>query len=239
MSVPNEYMAVWQSKAALRLVYSDFFDRISRQCGPGPTLEIGGGIGNLKEHLLELWSSDIQHSADLDLVADAQRLPFRTASLGNIVMLDVLHHLEFPLRFLRDAARVLRPQGRIVMVEPAITLGSTLFYRYLHHEAVDMSADPLREGEPDPRRDPYCSNQAIPTLIVTDHRDRFQKMVPELKIATVAWFSLWLYPLTGGFRRWSLITSEMVRAGLRVERAVEPWLGRLIGFRVLVRIERI
>ena len=52
------------------------------------------------------------------------------------------------------------------MVEPAITWGSSLFYRLFHHEPVRMSADPLTVGKPDAMRDPYESNQAIPTLLV-------------------------------------------------------------------------
>ena len=48
------------------------------------------------------------------------------------------------------------------MVEPAITWGGSPLYRFIHPEPVDMSADPLAIGEPDPTRDPYDANQAIP-----------------------------------------------------------------------------
>jgi len=44
---------------------------------------------------------------------------------------------------------VLRPGGRAVIVEPAITWGSTLFYLLMHPEPVRMSADILRQGQPD------------------------------------------------------------------------------------------
>jgi hypothetical protein len=43
--------------------------------------------------------------------------------------------------FFREAARVLRLGGRVLMVEPAITWGSTSFYRLFHHEPVRTSAD--------------------------------------------------------------------------------------------------
>ena len=55
---------------------------------------------------------------------------------------------------------MLRPGGRVVIVEPAITWLSTLFYRALHPKPVRMSAEVLLDGELDPRRNPYDSNQS-------------------------------------------------------------------------------
>lgn len=242
MTAANEELAsykdVWDRKPVLRMVYNDFFQRIAAQCKTGQTLEIGGGIGNLKEILDNVISSDIQYSPDLDLVADAQYLPFAGQSLSNIVMLDVLHHLEFPVRFFDEAARVLEPGGRIVMVEPAITPGSSLFYRFIHHEPVDMSADPLVDGDPDPDRDPYDSNQAIPTLLVTRHLNRVQSRLPTLKLRRVQWFSFAAYPLSGGFKPWSVIGESSARRLLAVEQRLEGLFGRLFGFRLAIVFEK-
>ena len=233
-----EFADVWNRKPVLRLVYADIYDRIARQCGPGLTLEIGGGIGNLRERMPDVLVSEIQISKNADLVADGQRLPFADQSLGNIVMVDVLHHLEFPIRFLREAARVLQVGGRIVLVEPAVTFGSALFYRYLHRELTDMSADPLVDGEPDPSRDPYASNQAIPTLLATKYRQALEKAVPELKLSATEWFSLLVYPLSGGFQSWALVTPGLAKLGLSLERRVEKAAGRTFGFRILLRFDR-
>ncbi len=116
-------------------------------------------------------------------------------------MVDVLHHVEFPVAFFREVERVLRRGGRVLMVEPAITWGSTLFYRLLHQEPVRTSADPLIDGKPTSGRDPYDSNQAIPTLLATRDRERFHKLFPGLRIARVDWFSFAAYPLSGGFQQ--------------------------------------
>lgn len=234
----QNYRAVWDRKAVLRAVYDDFYARIAGACGAGPTIEIGGGIGNLKHRLGEVFTTDIQFAPWLDLVADAQHLPFAPASVGNIVMVDVLHHLEFPARFLREAERVLKPQGRIVMVEPAITWGSTLFYRFLHHEPVRMTDQILAEGRPDPRRDPYEANQAIPTLLATRDRERFHELFPQLRLATVEWFSFASYALTGGFKPWSLISESGARRLLRIERPLEAAFGRLAAFRMMLVVEK-
>jgi 2-polyprenyl-3-methyl-5-hydroxy-6-metoxy-1,4-benzoquinol methylase len=65
-----------------------------------------------------------------------------------MVMVDVLHHIEFPTVFFREAERVLRRDGRLIMMEPAISRVSTLFYRLLHQEPVRTSGDPFIEGVP-------------------------------------------------------------------------------------------
>jgi SAM-dependent methyltransferase len=234
----DEYLAIWNKKPVLRLVYGDFYDRITSICSPGLTIEIGGGIGNLKQRLGDVVTTDIQFAPWLDCTADAQHLPFAAAMAMNIVMIDVLHHIEYPVVFFREAERVLRPGGRIVMVEPAITLGSTLFYRMLHPEPVITSADPLVAGDPDPKRDPYASNQAIPTLIATRYRRRFEALFPSLYISQLDWFSLAVYPLSGGFKPWTLVPPRVARWLLRVERAIEPKLGRFTGFRMMLVIEK-
>jgi SAM-dependent methyltransferase len=232
------YRDVWERKPVLRLIYDDFYDRLAVACRPGRTIEIGGGIGNLKRRLGDVVATDIQSAPWLDCVTDAQRLPFAAGCAANIVMVDVLHHLEFPVVFFREAARVLRPGGRVLMVEPAITWGSSLFYRLLHHEPVRTSAEVLMDGTPDPKRDPYDSNQAIPTLLATRDRERFHRLFPALRIASVEWFSLAAYPLSGGFKPWSLISAGLARHMLALERALEPAVGRFTAFRMMLVVEK-
>ena len=106
------------------------------------------------------------------------------------------------------------------------------------------SADPLVVGSRDPSEHPDASNQAIPTLIATRDRDRFHLMFPRLRIEQVDWFSLVVYPLTGGFKPWSLISEALARRALRLERVIEPVIGQAMAFRMMLvvgkqpRIER-
>jgi SAM-dependent methyltransferase len=233
------YRQVWDGKPVLRAVYDDFYERIAARVRPGPILEIGGGIGNLRQRIDNVISTDIQFAPWLDCVADAQALPLGRDAVANIVMVDVLHHVEFPIRFFREASRVLRPGGRVIMVEPAITWGSSMFYRLFHHEPVRIRADPLAEGARQADRDPYDANQAIPTLIATRDRDRFHASLPDLKITRTDWFSLLVWPLSGGFKRWSLVSSAFAVRLLKLERRLEPLIGRHVGFRVMLTIDKI
>ena len=228
----------WERKPVLRAVYQDFYRRIAAACVPGVTLEIGGGIGNLKRHLPDVVASDIRFAPGLDCVVDAQLLPLAASAIANLVMVDVLHHLEDPLGFFHEAERALRPGGRIVMVEPAITPGSTLFYRLAHHEPVRTSVDPFDDRRPVGGRVPVDPNQAIPTLIATRHRARFHALLPALRIVRTDWFSLASYPLSGGFKPWVLIPAGLVRPLLQAERAVEGAVGRLAAFRLMLVVEK-
>ncbi|MEA2950798.1 MAG: hypothetical protein QOJ96_318 [Alphaproteobacteria bacterium] len=229
---------IWNHKPVLRTIYNDFHDRILAACIPGLIIEIGAGGGYLKRRRGEVITTDIQPRPQLDCVADAQCLPFAAGAAENIVMVDVLHHIQFPLLFFREAERVLAPGGRVIMIEPAITWGSTLLYRFLHREPVSSSADPLVDGKPDAGRNAYLGNQAIPTLLATRDRRRFERLFPNLTINRVEWFSLAVYPLSGGTRPWSLISDCMAGRALRLERVIEPAIGRWLGFRMMLVMEK-
>jgi SAM-dependent methyltransferase len=233
------YREVWERKPALRAIYGDYYRRILETSRPGLVLEIGGGSGNLKSFAPRVVSTDIQWAAWLDAVADAQALPFGDGTFDGIVMVDVLHHLEVPRRFLQEAQRVLRSGGRLVLVEPAITPLSWIVYRFFHHEPVRMDQDPLADAPPDPHRDPYDSNSALPSLLLGRARQRLARECPGLVVRRVRLFSLIAYPLSGGFRRWTLLPRVLVAPVLWLDRVLEPVLGRVMAFRLLAVMEKI
>lgn len=161
-----EHRRVWESKAVLRTVYADYYRRLLAACpGDGRLLDIGGGSAHMKDFHVDVTTLDILPFPGIDVVADAHELPFADAAFSGIVMLDVLHHLERPVAFLREAARVLRPGGRLAMMEPGISPVSWWFYHFVHQEPVVMSQDPFAMTERQPHKDPFDSNQAIPTLM--------------------------------------------------------------------------
>jgi SAM-dependent methyltransferase len=170
-------------------------------------------------------------------VADAQQLPFPDGAAANILMVDVLHHLEFPSRFFREAERLLRPGGQIIMVESAITWGSTLFYRLVHHEPVRTSADPLVEGTPNPSRDPYDFNQAIPTLIATRDQERFLHLFPNFRIGRVVFIPS--LPAEWRIQALDLDSCSIGMPGVGVEHVLERVFGRWLAFRMMLVVKKV
>jgi SAM-dependent methyltransferase len=155
-------------------------------------------------------------------------------------MLDVMHHLERPIEFLKEAARVLRPGGRLAMIEPAMTTVARRFYDQFHEEPVDMNADPCAPVAIDPDRDPFDANQAIPTLLFASAkaRETFHQTVPSLRVRRVDWHSLFAYPMSGGFQKWSLIPGALVKPMLALERRVPIAVRKRLAFRMMILIER-
>jgi len=62
----EDYRRAWDSKALLRQVYNDIYDRIAGVCVEGRSVEIGGGIGQFKSRFPSVIATDIQIAPWLD-----------------------------------------------------------------------------------------------------------------------------------------------------------------------------
>jgi len=233
--------ALWQKKNAVRLLYRDFHRQLLDACPEGPVLDIGSGTAHIKEFRRDIVSTDILTFPGIDVVADAHRLPFADQTFAGVVMLDVLHHLERPIDFLKEASRVLRPGGCLAMMEPAMTTLARRFYDRFHAEPVDMRADPFATVEINPDRDPFDANQAIPSLLFTTSaaRRRLEHTIPSFRVRSVDWQSLFAYPMSGGFQEWSLIPGALVGPMLALERGIPGAIRRHLAFRMMVVLERL
>jgi SAM-dependent methyltransferase len=234
------HRGAWEAKETLRLLYRDYHRRLIESCPDGRILDIGGGTAHIKDFSSEIISTDILWFPGIDVVADAHRLPFPDGFFSGVVMLDVLHHLERPIDFLREASRVLKPGGRLAMIEPAMTTVARQFYHRFHEEPVDMDADPFAAVTVNPDRDPFDANQAIPTLLFATPaaRGRVEQVIPSLRVRSVTWLGLFAYPLSGGFQAWSLMPSALVRASLALEDRMPEMIRRQIAFRMMIVVER-
>jgi SAM-dependent methyltransferase len=235
------HLAQWRKKESIRLLYRDFHRRLLESCPEGSVLDIGSGTAHIKNFRPDIVSVDILPFPGIDAVADAHRLPFQDGAFAGVVMLDVLHHLERPIDFLKEASRVLKPGGRLAMLEPAMTTLARQFYHYLHEEPVEMDADPFAPVSINPDRDPFDANQAIPTLLfaTSSARQRVEETIPSLRVQSVKWLSLLAYPMSGGFQKWSLMPARLIRPLLAFEEKMPEIVRRHFGFRMMIVIERL
>lgn len=227
----------WEKKPVLRAIYAAWYKEIIGALKPGKTLELGGGSGNFKAHFPEAVTSDLIPLPWLDLVLDAHDLPLRDSSIFNAVLFDVLHHLENPRFFFDEVVRVLRPGGRVLLLEPHISLASYPIYRFFHQESMDMSQDPFELRYPSPHRAPFDSNQALTTLFFFRYKRRFQEMYPSLRLIRRHCLGFFAYPLSGGFDHPSLLPLWALRPVLLMERFL-GFLSPILAFRLFVVLEK-
>ena len=235
-AVLQRHREIWQRKPLLRQLYRDWYRDIAAWLVPGRTVEVGGGTGNLKEYASGVCCTDVVSLPWLDAVADAQRLPFQTGSLANLVLFDALHHIENVTLFFDEALRTLKGGGRIIILDPYISWASWPIYRYLHPEPVDLTQDPLLLTTPRAHRQPFDSNQAIATILFEKELARFQARYSGLAVRNVKRHSFFAYPLSGGFEHPSMIPACVVGPTLKLERKLR-WLAPFLAFRLLVVLE--
>ena len=165
-------------------------------------LEIGSGTSPLKQFLSNVVTSDVLDLDYLDLVFDCHEIDKLNAvkdnSLDVITLTNVLHHLKNPIAFLNRAASKLKSGGKVIATEPFFSVLSTVIFKYLHHEAVDLR---ISEPELGDVQGPLASaNIALPWLIFCQNAEWLQRLNDNFDLTTFSArpFSALSYMVTGG-----------------------------------------
>ncbi|PYI48781.1 MAG: class I SAM-dependent methyltransferase, partial [Verrucomicrobia bacterium] len=165
-------------------------------------LEIGSGTSPLKQFLPNVVTSDVLELDYLDLVFDCHEIDkldaIKDNSLDVITVTNVLHHLKSPIAFLNRAASKLKSGGKVIATEPFFSVLSTVIFKYLHHEAVDLRISEPELGEV---QGPLASaNIALPWLIFFQNAEWLQRLNDNFDLTTFSArpFSALSYMVTGG-----------------------------------------
>ena len=237
----HQQRAAWERNPALRALYAFWYGEIKEALGErlaGDVLELGSGPGFSREFLPGVRTSDTVKAPWHDDQLDAtQPWPFADASWDGIVLFDVLHHLADPAALFAEAARTLRPGGRLVMMEPYVSPCSYVIYRWFHEEGADTSVDPFALAA-ESERDPFEGNQAIPGLIFGRHASQVRRRFPEFAPATLRFYPGFSYVASGGFNRPPLLPFAPWRALFWLDRHIPHPLRRGLAFRMLIVLER-
>lgn len=212
----------WERKPLLRRIYRGFYERILGEMdrkAPGRVVEIGSGIGNLREHFSEAIATDLFPNPWLDLVCDGYELPFKDGSLSHLILFDVFHHLEAPLAFLQEAARVVSPGGRVIIFDPYISGASWPAYGLAHHEPVAWKT-PINFNSEFPRPRRYYAAQGNATRMFFGE---LGWLPPIWRVVTAARFSAFAYLFSGGFSKPALYPAAALNTLRRVDEFLSAW----------------
>jgi ArsR family transcriptional regulator len=158
--------AEWDSIRALH-VADDAVEKVMRDAlGARPfdsLLDLGTGTGRLLELFAPLYARAVGIDASADMLAvaranldragianaqvrlgDIHNLPFQRDSFDVVTVHQVLHYLDDPERALAEAARVLRPGGRLLVVDFAPH--DLEFLRERHaHRRLGFAREPMQQ----------------------------------------------------------------------------------------------
>jgi SAM-dependent methyltransferase len=220
------------SKPFLRAIYEDWYQSIVARIpdSTGAVLELGSGAGFFQQFVPDVITSEVFECAGVQLVADAQNLPFSDGELRAIVMTDVLHHIPNVAAFFREATRCLRSGGAVIMVEPWVSPWSNLIYTHLHHEPFEPEVEQWDFPAKGPLSD---ANGALPWIVFDRDRKRFEEEFPHLKIKEVRPMMPFRYLVSGGVSMRALMPGWTTPLWKTIEKACEPQMKRLAMFSLI------
>ena len=225
--------AIWERKPLLRDVYGSMVARIEAQIDgalPGRVVEIGSGIGAFGPRAL-LTDSFVRPW--LDVTLDAYALPFRDGALSHVIAFDVFHHLAKPMAFLAEAQRALVHSGRLILVEPYISMAGWMVYGLLHPEPIawrkqiDWSTEPGASGY-------YAAQGNATRIFFGDEAPRWSGQWTLLHAERFAAFD---YVLSGGFSRPAFYPRRLRPLLVRADAIASRWPA-LFATRSLVVLQR-
>lgn len=165
-------------------------------------IEFGAGAGLssifLKDYNLII--TDFCESNWLDLKnIDAQKTDFPNESFDYILMINVLHHLDKPLEFFREAKRILKPEGKIVFIEPFTSLLMKLLLKLSKHENFYEKISPLNQEYSFAKisKSNIDGNNSVAKLIIKD-KNIFEQIFPDLSIENILYREAFIFMNSGG-----------------------------------------
>jgi len=229
----------WERKPLLRKVYSQFGREIAKRVDramPGLVVELGSGMGHIKEHLPDCITTDLFPNPWLDRVESAYGLSFNSGEVSHLILFDVWHHLEYPGTALRQFQRVLSERGKVIIFDPAMgVLGRFVFGRF-HHEPLGLGEEIYWEAPLGlrPAEFGYYAAQGNASRVFGS--SGFRERLRSWRVAEVAYFSALAYLGSGGFRGPQLYPT----AALPLLNRVDSFLSRFpsLASRMLVVLEK-
>jgi len=230
----------WNRKPLLRTLYGDFYRLIAMNLSNLPDskiVELGSGLGNIHDVIPNCIRTDLFPNPWIDQVENAYQLSFGDTSISDLILTDVFHHLKYPGTALQEFFRVLRPSGRVIMLEPCLSALGMLVYGIFHEEPVALLRNIEWEAPAgwSPDQIDYYAAQGNASRVFLGKRFR-QKLISWKNIRTIR-LSAIAYAASGGFSKPQLYPTS----ALPLIRKLEKGLGLMPAFfatRLLVVLEK-
>ncbi len=230
----------WNRKRLLRLVYQDLYCSIADNLSglPDPKIvELGSGLGNIQMVLPDCLRTDLFPYPWIDQIENAYKLSFEDESVSDLILSDVFHHLKYPGTALRELHRVLRKDGRVILLEPCMSALGFLVYGVLHVEAIAITKQIEWFAPTDwsPENIDYYAAQGNASRIFLGRKFRSQlsdwQTVKAIRLSAIS------YAASGGYSKPQLYPTSALPLIKKLERILDP-LPALFATRLIVILQK-
>lgn len=230
----------WQKKPLLHRAYRSMHEEIAREIAHGVNgwvVEIGSGIGNIKEVIPECLRTDLFPNPWLDQTENAYALSFADESVANLILFDVFHHLRYPGTALQEFNRVLAPGGRVLIYEPSMSLMGRLVFGVFHHEPTalrDEIAWKAPNGWSSTNVDYYAAQGNASRIF---RRRDVGAQLEGLHLRAIRRYSQISYVASGGYSRRQLYPDRLYPFMRKLDRLLDT-LPSMFATRMLIVLEK-
>lgn len=203
----------WEKKKLLQKVYYEFYELIKSKVDfsvEGNVVELGSGIGKIKDVMPNCITTDIFDNLWVDRVENAYKLTFDDNSVSNLILFDVFHHLEFLGNAFDEFHRVLNDNGRIIIFDPCMSALGLVSYGLLHHEPISISKEILiyANNEKEVENRGYYAAQGNAYRIFQKQK-KYGELLSKWEVINYKKYSAISYLLSGGYSKPQLYPNSM------------------------------
>ena len=232
--------SIWNEKTLLREIYTDFYKVIKENLvanNYGEIVELGSGIGKIKEIIPECICTDYIDSSYIDNAENAYDLSYKDGSVSNLILFDVFHHLQYPGDALKEFHRVLASSGRLLIFEPCLSVLGVLVYGLFHEEPLGVFNKIEWNRIPDStffENEYYAAQGNASRIFFWEKCSRITKTWKVLKIIKIPAIS---YVASGGYTGKQLYPERLL-SFMQVLDWLCSWLPGIFATRMLVVLEK-
>lgn len=194
---------VLYEKPMMRDVFSEFYDTCINldkehfSQSKGKRVEIGAGVSFFKKKYPEIISTDIKKAENLDMVLDAQNMPFENNSIRAIYGINCFHHFPNPNLFFKELERVLENGCGCILIDPYYgTIAKRFYKKIFDTETFDMTQ---KEWVNESLGFMNGANQALSYIVFKRDIKKFEMLYPNLEIVIQKPLNNYMrYILSGG-----------------------------------------
>lgn len=231
---------ILERKPVIRRIYQSFYREIKSRLNmndSGLTVELGSGIGLIKEEIPYCITTDLFENPWLDRVESAYELKFGDNTISNLILFDVWHHLQYPATALIEFHRVLENGGRLILFDPAMGYLGKLIYGLFHHEPIALREMISWYAPTDSEAGMHDYYAALGNCWRMFRKRNLPGQIRGWHLHEVTFFPALAYMASGGFSKPQLFPSSFLPLIWTIERLLQPF-PKVFACRMLVVLER-